>query len=252
MMMGTSQKRALMALIFMLLLSSCAYHGKIDSGFYTPGKADEKIPISVVLDTSGKDILPITGGSTGDSFYVETKDAILNSADKVLSTVFDTGNKPPFYTVEPSFRTSRVSNNSWNSWNVNQIYDTYLCLVFRKYDTGDIFWQSCDRQRILVTPSARSNVLAVITGASLMILAPFTIPAATQVDGNNQVAYAREYLTRSLDIIQADIMKNRMKFTFPAPTELTAKTATKILSGRERHGEIRRELAEGGAKRDGY
>jgi len=213
MMMETSKIGTLIVLIFMLLLTSCAYHGKIDSGFYTPEKTGEKIPISVALDISGKNILPITNGSMGDSYYVETKDAILSSANKVLSTVFDTDNRPPVYTVEPSFRTFLVNNNSWNSWNVNQIYDSCLCLVFRRYGTGEIYWQSCDTQRINVTPSAKSNALAVITGVSLLILSPLTIPAATQVDGNHQVALASEYLTRSLNIIHADIVQNREKFT---------------------------------------
>jgi len=245
-MLETSKTGILMALIFMLLLTSCAYHGKIDSGFYTPEKAGEKIPISVALNVSGENILPITNGSMGDSYYVETKDAILSSANKVLATVFDTDGKPPVFTVEPSFRTFFVSNNSWNSWNVNQIYDACLCLVFRRYDTGEVYWQSCDTQRINVTPSAKSNALAVITGASLLILSPLTIPASTQVDGNRQVALASEYLTRSLNIIQADIVKNRKIFiTSPDATESpSSKGAMKILSDSECHNEIRQELAE--------
>jgi len=209
MMLKTSKMGALAVLIFVFLLSSCAYHGKIDSGFYAPPQTGKKIPVSVALDNSGGKILPITNGSKGGSYYVETKDAVLSSAEKVLGQVFDTGNKPPVYTVEPSFHTLVVRNDNWN---INQIYESRLCLVFRKCDTGEVYWQSCDTQRVVVSPPAESTALSFLTGASLFILSPITIPAAIQSEGDNGVARATEYLTRSFDRIQDDIVKNKLKF----------------------------------------
>jgi len=212
-------KRLFVIVIFCMMLSSCAYHGALNTSGYNPQSKSEKIPVTVALGDGGK-ITPIqTGAEMGYSFNVETKEAVMSAAKKVLSNSFSsvgTSCVDSQYIAEPSYRFSFVEMNGWTS---RYSFDSEPCLLFYQCGRDGVVVEHCDKQRLDVYPPGSSFALSVITGLSLFILSPITMPIQAQILGDHAVETVSKSLYSSFDVIQTDTIRNRNKFIAPVKEE---------------------------------
>lgn len=208
------------AILGSLFLSSCAYHGLLKQDFYQPSQATaQKIPLSVAIYPNVKHIDEIkTTGGLGNRYKIEVKDGILSAIKIALTSIFEKAciiehiadtNEFDF-SVYPFFKINLVSKDAWSG---TQIFESELRLSFRNFDNVEVANYS-DKQRIQVEPTAGTTALSVLTGASLFLLSPITIPAIAQAGGRHGISLVEKHTSKSLDIITEDITRDKKKLIF--------------------------------------
>lgn len=184
--------RASLAVVF-LLTAGCDYTGKLDRNFYTPARhtelADKKIPLSAAVvygpELQAMRFYAANGGHSVDIPVGEPlKDAILaeltgifDKAGTVLS-LKDTGYD--LY-VAPKIEWAEIYANSRNGRMLfTAKFDASLHSRDSKADLGTF----SDEKMIHYYPPAGAFGAQVLTGASLGLLAPVTVPATTEAVGS--------------------------------------------------------------------
>jgi S1-C subfamily serine protease len=215
------EKNIFLVILCSLLLSSCAYHGNLKKEFYTSSFTNtQKIPISVSISKSDRYINKIkTSGALGDTYEFDVKDGILGAVSLALSGIIDKvydageqhGEGKPDFLVETILEVDLVHKDNWSG---TQIFQSNLELVFREYDTQREVARYYDKQKAHHEPSAASTALGVLTGASLFLLAPITVPAGAQIEGSKGLKLLEETLSKSLDGIVNDIQRDKRKLIF--------------------------------------
>ena len=210
----------LLASLMLLLVTSCAYHGSLKKDFYKSSPFHiGKIPLSVAIDDSGRRITTVQAtGGLGDSYHINAKDGLVTATKKALETIFekvkilDSGsNNGINFIVEPSLKVNLVSKSLGSG---RQVFVSELCLIFRDPKNGSVVANYCDKRSIEIAPSSSTNALSFLTGFSLFILSPITIPAIAQIEGKHGVSLLEQALAKSIDIVSDDIVRDKKNLMF--------------------------------------
>jgi len=219
-------------LLYLLCLIhfSCAYKGVLKQEFYNaPSPEAKKLPLTIVVSNSGTHIDKIrTSGGLGDTYEIDVKDGIIGAVKKALSQVFEEVQEPgnndenePDFLVETILSVNLVDKDSWSG---TQIFESNLGLSFRDYKTSQEKARYSDKRRVNVEPSAETTTLSFLTGASLFLLSPITIPATAQIGGAKGLRLLEETLTKSINSILENIQRDKRKLIF-ASTGISKESA---------------------------
>jgi len=232
-------------LLYLLCLIhfSCAYKGVLKQEFYNaPSPEAKKLPLTIVVSNSGTHIDKIrTSGGLGDTYEIDVKDGIIGAVKKALSQVFEEVQEPgnndenePDFLVETILSVNLVDKDSWSG---TQIFESNLGLSFRDYKTSQEKARYSDKRRVNVEPSAETTTLSFLTGASLFLLSPITIPATAQIGGAKGLRLLEETLTKSINSILENIQRDKRKLIF-ASTGISKESAKEFQTSEKQNLQI--------------
>jgi S1-C subfamily serine protease len=223
----------LFALMFMMLfVASCAYHGSMEVGFYKPEQDGEikKIPVTVAYFP---DKLPpfSAHGDLGDSYTIETNDALHAGITCMLDSVFEkciafseiSDAQEVSFLIKPKFKSRTIYRNSFNG---NMQFKAQLTLDISSYPNNELIRSYSHEGIIYYENPGAATFLNILTGASLGLLSPITIPAIVQVAGEEGCRLTEEKMPEFMDAIKQDILLDEKKLVFSsAATIIDAPTS---------------------------
>ncbi len=189
--MRTKSVVALVGLI--CLIGGCTYSGNIDKSFYQPSSRDDlqggKIPLSaaVVLD-EGLRKVNFRATANGYSVDIPLGEPLAQAIEQELGTIFRRSGivGAPKAGEYDLYVYPKVG---WIETYRNQLNGDLQYLVKLKATVKDIDRQFTvfvfeTKKRANYSPPAEAKGAQILTGASLYILAPLTVPLTTQAVGS--------------------------------------------------------------------
>lgn len=182
--------KKLLLFVFVFILVGCSYTGAIKPDFYSiDTQNNTKLPLSIALiqsESLKKQI--IYYADSGGSFEVALQPGPTSALNTALSSVFSKveitneafANGGVDIVILPGYAVKLIRRSFWSG---DRILDTTFTLSLRNPRTLEDLATFTNSQRIHYTPSGTQRVLAVLTGASLFILSPATIPLITYEAG---------------------------------------------------------------------
>lgn len=184
--------KKLFLLFFIVLLAGCSYTGAIKSDFYKIDvQGNTKIPLTVALvQSESLKTQKIYYADSGYTFDIALQPALTNSLHAALSSIFEkveiaSGayvNEGIDIVVIPEYNTKLVRRNLWTG---DRLLETTLTLSVKNPKTLEDVLIHKNIQQLYYTPSFAQQFLGVLTGASLFILSPITLPLSAQDAGMN-------------------------------------------------------------------
>lgn len=219
------------AIFLLVFLSGCAYKGALEPGFYNRNSISEKkIDATLVIDTTAQSIQPVrTTGGMGDTYEIHLSEAFYDGVAESLKGVFKevklttTPSRDGYdYLVSPTVEVDRFSKDNWTG---EQRFKLSVRYDFYRLNQSNPFNTFSDKQKVVVTPSSETQVLSFLTGASLFLLSPITIPAAVQAGGAHGEELLENGLKESLDEISAKVYRARKQFSLAESTQPARRTS---------------------------
>ena len=190
MMIGTLMRASLA--IVTLLTAGCEYTGKLDRNFYTPAPhtelADKKIQLSAAVvygpELQAMRFYAANGGHSVDIPVGEPlKDAILAEIAGIFEetgTVVSLKDSSYDLYIAPKIEWTEIYANSGNG---RMLFTARFEASLHSRDSKADLGSYSDEKVIHYYPPAGAFGAQVLTGASLGLLAPVTVPATTQAVG---------------------------------------------------------------------
>ena len=209
-----------LALLVLSTITSCAYHGNIEESLYTATlHTPQKIPLKVHISTNNQHISDIkTAGGLGETYEISIESGLYKSTYALLSDLFETTYKANSeespnadYEVEILFSITPVIIDNWTG---HHLYESTLGLVFYDKQAGVETARFMDKQSVDIYPTATGTALSAVTGASLFLLAPVTIPAAVQAEGKHGKEVLERSLKKSFNALATDIKRNKERLLY--------------------------------------
>lgn len=198
-------------LLFVMLLSGCAYNGAIKPDFYNVDVTTHKIPLNVVLVQSDSIKTNMAGtNSAGYSVNIATHPGLINSVKTSFDSFFQnvkivdvaSGNVGANIVVLIEYDQKLVARNLWNG---DHAFKTTMTLLLKDPITLETIETYIDEQMLRYTPSTTETIIDVITGASLFLLSPITIPMRTYALGKQNERLTEEDISKHIGILGAKI-----------------------------------------------
>lgn len=189
-MIGILLRTALAALL--LIAGGCTYTGKLDRNFYKPAThtelADKKIPLSVAVvygpTLQGMRFQAANGGHAVDIPVGEPlKTAILSELGGIFErtgTVVSLKDREFDLYIVPTIEWSEIYANRRNG---RMLFTAAFEAALHSRDSKADLGSFSDEKLIHYYPPAGAFGAQVLTGASLGLLAPLTVPATTAAVG---------------------------------------------------------------------
>ncbi|MGE5148259.1 MAG: S1C family serine protease [Candidatus Eiseniibacteriota bacterium] len=191
-------------------VSGCTYHSTLDSNFYTPQHADrtaeEKIPLKVALYKSDA-LEKLTLAESRGRHGVEIKlgDAVLSSLKTEMDGLFEQ------VTIVTNPREAAAAKADaigfvvmdWKRTDTNDDSGgiSYLVLLHVRLEDPELKFRVGEYRSIkpaYYSPSVGALAATAATGASLFLLAPITVPLATQAVGDRAEEVAKDAITAAV------------------------------------------------------
>ena len=192
-MIGTTLRTCFAGLLLMLIAGGCTYNGTLDRNFYKPAThtefADKKIPLSVAV-VYGPELREMrffasNGGHAVDIPVGEPlKTAILSemagifektgTVDSLKDTAYD------LY-IAPKIEWAEIYANSGNG---RMLFTATFEAALHSRDSKADLGNYSDEKIIHYYPPAGAIGAQMLTGATLGLLAPVTVPATTEAVGS--------------------------------------------------------------------
>jgi len=204
-----------LVVVTVVFFTGCSYTGHLRKGFHeTSNPTTNKINLSTALINSQElqdlRIQEYTGGYTF-TFYInpafneelvkELKNVFLDV--QVLSTSRDLEKFD--LQIIPTISYEYIDGSAWSG---QYRYKFTTAMTIRDIKLNAPIESFKDVQDVIISPSAGSTFLSALTGLSLFILSPITIPIQTQVAGNDAMTAIEESLSRSIKNISYQIANN--------------------------------------------
>lgn len=178
--------KKLLSILFVFILAGCSYTGKIKPDFYKTDTQSKKIPLRVALvQPESLKAQKIYYADSGYTFDIALQPALTNALHAALSSIFkkveiSNGayvNEGIDLVMIPEYSTKLVRRNLWTG---DRIHETTFILSIKHPKTLEDILVHKNTQQLYYTPSGTQTFLGVLTGASLFILSPITIPLIVQ------------------------------------------------------------------------
>jgi len=198
-------------LLFAMLLSGCAYNGAIKPDFYNVDEPTHKIPLNIVLVQSDSiKTNKIGANSAGYSVNITTHPGLINSVKTSFDSFFQnvkivdvaSGNVGANIVVLIEYDHKLVARNLWNG---DHAFKTTMTLLLKDPITLETIETYTDEQMLRYTPSTTETIIDVITGASLYLLSPITIPMRTDALGKHIERLTEDDISQHIGILGAKI-----------------------------------------------
>jgi hypothetical protein len=199
-------------LVLLFIFYGCSYNGYLQKDFHKPEQtATSKINLSVAIINSQEwqdyRIQEYTGGYTY-TFYINpafteelSKELNKNVFSKIeiVNSMKDL-NKFDLMII-PSLSFKYIDGSAWNG----QYRYQFVTTLIVKDSYEKLIDEFKNTQDVIISPSPGAVALSILTGLSLFVLSPITIPAGTQLSGDNAKATIEEAISRSLKALSYDL-----------------------------------------------
>jgi len=208
-------KRIVAGALILLFVTGCSYTGSFERGFHLPDTPlTSKINLSVALintpeirDYRFQELI----GGRALTFYINP--AFNEELAKELQTIFsdvqitEPDRKLGGYDIKiiPALNLKYVDGNAWGGQYKYEITTT-LVIWDAKFDT--VIDEFQDTQELIIAHPAGTIVLGVITGLSLFILSPITIPLQMQITGNHVTKVLENGISKSFKVLSYQVAHN--------------------------------------------
>jgi hypothetical protein len=191
-----------------ILFYGCSYTGHLEKGFHIQDQPiRNKINLSVALlntqELKDSRIQEYTGNRTF-TFYINPafNEELVKELRNVFSDVqiIDTAQDLSAFNIQviPTLSKEYIDGIAWTA---QYRYRITTGLTFSDTRLNNIIDEFKYTDDLIVSPSPADTFLGILTGLSLFILSPITIPLQTQVGGENATRILEECISRSFRIL---------------------------------------------------
>jgi hypothetical protein len=208
-------KLSIVIILILFFLTGCTYTGYTHKGFHESNNLiTDKINLSAALvNTQELQNFRIQESSGGYTFTFIINPAFNEELVKELRNVFSdvqiiaTQREIDKFNIQviPTFAYKYIDGNYWNG---QFRYKFTTILTIRDLELNTTIDSFKDTQDVILSRSAGATVVGVITGLSLFILSPITIPLITQINGDKAMNTIEESLSRSIKSLSYQIANN--------------------------------------------
>lgn len=206
------KKLSFLTVVILIFLTGCSYTGYLNKGFHeTSNQITNKIYLSAALlntqELQDLRFQEYTGGYTY-TFYINPafNEELAKELENVFShiQILSTSRELEKFNIQivPSISYEYVDGTAWRA---QYRYRLTLNVIVKDIKFDSTIESFKDVQDVILSPSASISFLSILTGASLLILSPITIPISTQISGDNAVNSIEKSLSRSIKNISYQI-----------------------------------------------
>lgn len=190
----------------------CSYTGYLHKGFHeaskpVTGKINQSVALLNTQELQDLRFQEYTGGYT---FTFHMNPAFNEELVKELKNAFSdvqivaTSRELEKFNIQviPTIALEYIEGSAWTGQYRYKIITAIMIKDTKLNTTIETFK---DTQDVIISPSAGATFLSILTGLSLFILSPITIPLGTQISGNNAMNAIEESLSRSIKNISYQI-----------------------------------------------
>jgi hypothetical protein len=202
------QGRIYILVAVVILISGCTYTGHLEKGFHTPdSQIRSKVDLSVGL-VNTKEIqeyrIQEQTGNRELTFYINP--AFNEELTKELSNIFSIAQIVSTPLELSKFDLQVVPKLSYKyiegtAWTGRYKYELTIALTFVDVKSNSVIEGLSYTSDVLISPPPSATFLSFLTGLSLMILSPITLPLAMQLGGDNAKGIIEETVSRSFGIL---------------------------------------------------
>lgn len=195
------------------ILTACTYKGTIHDDFYKPiqhGNEKTKLTVGVAQSQKNKDYAFIFSGG-GYSVNIGTSPGLAKAITEELSLIFNKvvlldGFSCTDCDIIVSHR-ANWKNRYANDFSGHYDFDTFLELTFK--DSKNVILTKINaNDSASYSPPPGANIMAVLTGASMFLLSPITIPVTTEIVGSHAVETIEGSLSRLINQAGEEVAGN--------------------------------------------
>lgn len=196
-------------------LAGCTYHSTLDGKFYTAHEADrpsdQKLPLSVALVQDGAlEELELAESGGGHGVRIKLGDAVLSSLKTEMASLFQSVTVVRTPGKDDATDLYAFVRFDWRRASANPTTGHYSYLVLLQVQLKEpelkyVIGQYRSIKPAHYSPPASATAAAAATGASLFLLAPVTVPLATQAVGGEAEDVARKTITSVVRAVGADM-----------------------------------------------
>jgi S1-C subfamily serine protease len=155
--------------------------------------------------------------------------------EKVITISEISENEKPLFIVKPNFKSKAISRNRSTG---DMDFVAKLFLDFTLYVNNDLVASFSKEELIHYENPDSVTLLNILTGASLYLLSPITIPAIAQVAGEHGVDLAEGKLSTMLNEIKTDVKAEKKKlvsFLSTATTDSLIEVASTVSNAKSKY-----------------
>lgn len=215
--------------MLILFVAGCSYTGNLERGFHkidNPVMEKSLLSAAIVNTKELQDfrVQEYTGGYTF-TFYInpafnEGLEVELNNVFSRFQLVKTESDLDGFdIQIIPLIKFDYVDGTAWTG---QYKYRYTLTLKAKDIKSNSAIEEFSNTQELIFSPSASSTVLSALTGASLFLLSPITIPIQTQVAGDDAIRVIEEGVSRSFKSLSYQI-SNCPKLRQPQQQSISSK-----------------------------
>lgn len=203
-----------LGLMTLMSVAGCTYNGKIREQLpisTATASDDKKIPRNVVIIPNNATyssqfrIVGAGGTSVNIDLYPGVPNAVQAELAKVFSDVAVVENSKPANGDIAVGMSVKIRELSRDAWTGTYQFEGDLDLAFKDLTTGTRISSIRESKQAVYTPSGEANAAAFLTGFSLFLLSPFTIPWQTDALGRHAVEVMEDTVQRLVQNLADDV-----------------------------------------------
>ena len=212
---STTSVAAITATLILCALPGCTYRSTLDSKFYTARESstpsDQKIPLAVALVQNDElENLELAESGGGHGVRIKLGDAVLSSLKTEMESLFKSVTVVRTPGTDPAVDAYAFAKLDWrrvsgDAESGNYSYRVLLEVLLKDRELKYVIGRYRSIKPAYYSPSAAAQAAAVVTGASLFLLAPITVPLATEAVGSRAEDVARKAITSVVRAVGDDM-----------------------------------------------
>jgi S1-C subfamily serine protease len=194
-----------------MLLGGCHFSGAVKPFDREERSNGQKIDAVVAYQANSAKILPIQVGAAFSSYNIRVGEAVDQAFLAMLRDRFREVRTVADEDVSVRFEPAFAAAINYMDVNGNVRIDLDLRLAAIDMATGEVGELFVAQQPMGYSPPASSAVLGFITGLSLFLLSPITLPMNAQVCGNKACSDLQQSLRSMMVTIESDLGARRQR-----------------------------------------
>lgn len=198
------------------LLASCAYNGELDgrAAAFKPPAYFEPIELSVELDDSGNEVDDFSLHASFVTNTISLKAGVVEAFSETLGNVIpdmtlsSRTRKRPDLLLVPVLVHQPLRRDFYNA---NFDYQMITGLRVKDGRTRRSLAVFQDSKVVSYSPPGSVNLLGVVTGLTLFLSAPITLPVAAQIGGNHATDLVQQAFSASVREVTLDFLGSKDK-----------------------------------------
>jgi S1-C subfamily serine protease len=200
-----------LVMCFLVLLGGCQFRGSVKPFPRQELANGQKIDAVVAYQSGSAKIQAINVSAPFSSYDIRVMEAIDKAFLEILSARFREVRAVADEGVSLRFEPAFAAMMNYMDMNGNVRIDLDLRLAAVEMATGEVGELFVVQQPMNYSPPGASAVLGFITGLSLFLLSPITLPMNAQVCGNKACGDLQQALSAMMVTMESDISARRQR-----------------------------------------